>query len=129
DAILRKPGKLTPSEFDIMKSHTVKGAAIVANINGLQSIVPIVRHHHEKWDGTGYPDRLGRDQIALTARIVAVADAFDAMTSHRPYRPAMPPQLAFLEIVSKAGTHFDPLCVQALLRVRSKVETLLQQSS
>jgi len=79
-------------------------------------------------DGTGYPDKLGRDQIAVTARIVAVADAFDAMTSHRPYRPAMPAQLAFLEILSKAGTHFDPACVQAFLRLRAKVETVLNQT-
>ncbi|MCI0683397.1 MAG: HD domain-containing protein [Gemmataceae bacterium] len=129
DAILRKPGKLTPAEFEAMKDHTVKGAAIVESIASLNPIVPIVRHHHERWDGTGYPDKLGRDRIALTARIVAVADAFDAMTSHRPYRPAMPPPLAFLEILSKAGTHFDPGCVQAFLRLRAKIEAVLKQSA
>jgi putative nucleotidyltransferase with HDIG domain len=127
DAILRKPGKLTPAEFDAMKTHTVKGAEIVESIGSLNSVVPIVRHHHERWDGAGYPDRLQREQIALTARIVAVADAFDAMTSHRPYRPAMPAQLAFLEILSKAGTHFDPACVQAILRIRPQIETMLKK--
>ncbi len=127
DAILRKPGKLTPAEFDTMKTHTVKGAAIIETIGCLNNVIPIVRHHHERWDGTGYPDGLGREKIALTARIVAVADAFDAMTSHRPYRPAMPPQLAFLEILSKAGTHFDPACVQALLCVRPQIEGMLKQ--
>jgi putative nucleotidyltransferase with HDIG domain len=126
DAILRKPGKLTPSEFDAMKEHTVKGAAILESIGSLGPMIPIVRHHHERWDGTGYPDGLGRDKIMLTARIVAVADAFDAMTSHRPYRPAMPPQLAFLELLSKAGTHFDPSCVQAFLRARPRVETVIR---
>src|SRR5437868_2053603 len=84
DAILRKPGKLTPAEFEQMKLHTVKGAAILESINALHAIIPIVRHHHERWDGTGYPDGLSEEQIARTARIVAVADAFDAMTSDRP---------------------------------------------
>ena len=129
DAILRKPGKLTPIEFDLMKEHTVKGAAILESIGSLGPMIPIVRHHHERWDGTGYPDRLGGDKITLTARIVAVADAFDAMTSHRPYRPAMPPQLAFLELVSKAGTHFDPKCVQAFLRARPRIETVLKSQA
>jgi putative nucleotidyltransferase with HDIG domain len=129
DAILRKPGKLTPGEFDAMKTHTVKGAAILERIGSLNPMIPIVRHHHERWDGSGYPDGLGREKIALTARIVAVADAFDAMTSQRPYRPAMPAQLAFLEILSKAGTHFDPSCVQAFMRLRSRIESMLRQSS
>jgi HD-GYP domain-containing protein (c-di-GMP phosphodiesterase class II) len=126
DAILRKPGKLTDGEFELMKSHTVKGAAMLDGFSSLAPVIPILRHHHERWDGSGYPDNLGRDKIALTARIVAVADAFDAMTSQRPYRPALPPQLAFLELLSKAGTHFDPQIVQAFLRLRPKVEDLMR---
>jgi putative nucleotidyltransferase with HDIG domain len=126
DAILRKPGKLTPAEFEAMKTHTLKGAAILESIGSLNPMIPIVRHHHERWDGAGYPDGLYRDKIDVTARIVAVADAFDAMTSHRPYRPAMPPQLAFLELLSKAGTHFDPACVQAFMRLRGKIEERLR---
>jgi len=126
DAILRKPGKLTPAEFDAMKTHTVKGAAILESIGSLNPMIPIVRHHHERWDGAGYPDGLSRERIDVTARIVAVADAFDAMTSHRPYRPAMPPQLAFLELLSRAGTHFDPSCVQAFMRLRGKIEQQLR---
>ena len=126
DAILRKPGKLTASEFEEMKTHTVKGANLLDSMFHLIPMIPIVRHHHEKWDGTGYPDRLMSDKIPLIARIVAVADAFDAMTSDRPYRPAMPAERAFLELISKAGQHFDPNCVYAFMRLRQKVETLLK---
>ncbi|MBX9679753.1 MAG: HD domain-containing protein [Gemmataceae bacterium] len=128
DAVLRKPGRLNAQEFLHIQQHTVKGAEMLQQMFSLTQVIPIVRHHHERWDGTGYPDRIGRDQIALTARIVAVADAFDAMTSHRPYRPAMPSQLAFLELLSKAGTHFDPTCVQAFLQIRSQVEQLQKSS-
>src|SRR5206468_11616283 len=87
DAILRKPARLSPEEFKIMQSHTVKGDAIVSTIPDLHVVRPIVRSHHERWDGTGYPDRLAGENIPLLARIVAVADAFDAMTSNRPYHP------------------------------------------
>ncbi len=125
DSILRKPGKLTASEFDSMKTHTTKGAAILGSIDSLNPMIPIVRHHHERWDGKGYPDRLGQEDIALIARIVAVADAFDAMTSERPYRPAMHAELAFLELLKQSGSHFDPTCVNAFLRQRRKVEQLL----
>jgi putative nucleotidyltransferase with HDIG domain len=125
DSILRKPGKLTPSEFETMKTHTIKGASILQSISSLGPMIPIVRNHHERWDGTGYPDRQRQKQIALMARIVCVADAFDAMTSHRPYRPALPAETAFLELLKHAGSHFDPDCVHAFLRQRRKVEQLL----
>lgn len=125
DSILRKPGQLTADEFEVMKTHTVKGALILQAIRNLQPMIPIVRHHHERWDGTGYPDRLAGDAIPATARVVAVADAFDAMTSDRPYRQAMPAARAFHELETRAGTHFDPHCVQAFLRLRPRVETLL----
>jgi putative nucleotidyltransferase with HDIG domain len=127
DAILRKPGKLTDDEFEHMKSHTLKGAAMLDGFAALAPVVPIVRSHHERWDGAGYPDRTGRDRIALTARVVAVADAFDAMTSNRPYRPAMPTQLAFLELISKAGTQFDPNVVQAFVGQRTAIEELIRK--
>ena len=125
DAILRKPARLTNEEYEQMKQHTVKGAAILESINALHSMIPIVRHHHERWDGAGYPDGLANNQIAKTARIVAVADAFDAMTSDRPYRNAITPEHAFTELTAKAGTHFDPSCVEAFLRLRPYVERLL----
>jgi HD-GYP domain-containing protein (c-di-GMP phosphodiesterase class II) len=121
DAILRKPGKLTAGEFEHMKSHTIKGASMLDSIFNLSPMIPIVRHHHERWDGSGYPDGLAREHIPLIARIVSVADAFDAMTSDRPYRPAMPVEQAYLELIHKAGTHFDPECVQAFLRLKTKV--------
>ena len=94
----------------------------------LVPMIPIVRHHHERWDGSGYPDGLTQEQIPQIARIVAVADAFDAMTSDRPYRPAMPADRAFLELIGKAGAHFDPNCVYAFMRLRQKIERMLQQS-
>jgi pSer/pThr/pTyr-binding forkhead associated (FHA) protein len=125
DAILRKPGKLTESEFEFMKTHTTKGAAMLDTLFNLAPMIPIVRHHHERWDGNGYPDRLGREQIPLNARIVGVADAFDAMTSDRPYRPALTTEQAFLELAQKAGSHFDPHCVRAFLQARAKVEILM----
>jgi hypothetical protein len=127
DAILRKPGKLSFDEFESMKTHTIKGAAILQSIDNLGPMIPIVRHHHERWDGTGYPDRLAGDGIAMTARIVAVADAFDAMTTDRPYRPALPTEQAFLELVRMAGQHFDPACIDAFMRLRNKVEARLRQ--
>ena len=126
DAILRKPGKLTVGEFEAMKTHTIKGATMLDSMFSLAPMIPIVRHHHERWDGTGYPDCLRQDQIPLIARIVAVADAYDAMTSDRPYRPAMPADRAFLELISKAGQHFDPNCVYAFVRMRSKIEAMMK---
>jgi hypothetical protein len=125
DAILRKPDKLTREEFEEMKTHTTKGVAILECIPALGPVLPIVRSHHERWDGTGYPDRLARDQIARMARVVAVADAFDAMTSDRPYRKAMPAEAAFAELERGSGTHFDPDCVTAFLAVRPRVEAAL----
>jgi HD-GYP domain-containing protein (c-di-GMP phosphodiesterase class II) len=127
DAVLRKPAKLTPQEFEQMKAHTWKGAVILQTIPDLAPVIPIIRHHHERWDGTGYPDRLASEQISPLARIVAVADAFDAMTSDRPYRPSMSPDQAFQELRDKAGSHFDPECVQAFMRLRPRVEARFRE--
>lgn len=126
DAILRKPGKLTADEFAVMKTHTLKGVALLEGMGSLASMVPIIRHHHERWDGLGYPDGLRGEAIPRLARIVAVADAFDAMTSDRPYRPALPAEQAYLELIRHAGSHFDPSCVQAFLRARRRVEAQLR---
>ncbi len=122
DAILQKPGALTPEEFEEMKTHTVKGAAMLSAIPGLAPLIPIVRNHHEQWDGRGYPDHLAGEDIPPLARVVAVADAFDAMTSERPYRPALSLDKAFEEIHDKAGTQFAPHCVRAFLRARPAIE-------
>src|SRR5262249_22375698 len=98
DAILRKPGKLAPAEFEIMKSHTVKGAKMLEQVAELTDVIPIVRSHHERWDGLGYPDGTAGEKTHVLARIVAVADAFDAMTSDRPYRKGMTAEAAFNEV-------------------------------
>jgi HD-GYP domain-containing protein (c-di-GMP phosphodiesterase class II) len=127
DQVLRKPGKLTTDEFDMMKQHVLKGAELVGNIPGLTPMLPIVRSHHERWDGRGYPDGLAGDDIARVARIVTVADAFDAMTSNRPYRPAMLVTDAYAELCSQAGSHFDPRCVEAFLRLRPCLQKILAQ--
>ena len=124
DAILRKPGKLTPEEFAIMQEHTTKGAQILSSIEEMKPIIPIVRHHHERWDGTGYPDRLAGSEIPHLARIVAVADAFDAMTSRRPYHTngrGKPAAEAFAEVEKQSGRQFDPDCAAGFLAIRKEV--------
>jgi HD-GYP domain-containing protein (c-di-GMP phosphodiesterase class II) len=124
DSILRKPGKLTPEEFKIMQTHTTKGEAIIATIPDLHPIRPIVRSHHERWNGAGYPDGLAGENIPLLARIVAVADAFDAMTSNRPYhadKKGKPPEAGFAEVQKQAGQQFDPTCATAFLDIQDQV--------
>jgi HD-GYP domain-containing protein (c-di-GMP phosphodiesterase class II) len=127
DAILLKQGHLTDEEYTYMKSHTWKGAAILEIIPHLAPLIPIVRNHHEHWDGTGYPDHLVGEDIPLLARIVAVADAFDAMTTDRPYRPGLPVGRAFQEIANRAGIQFDPVCAQTWVHLRPRVEELMLQ--
>ena len=112
--ILNKPGKLTPEEFEVVKHHAADGAALVACL-GDAELTTIVRHHHERVDGTGYPDGLAGDQIPIGARILAVADTFDAIVSPRPYRPAATHKRAIDVLHEEAGTHFDPDVVKAFL--------------
>jgi putative nucleotidyltransferase with HDIG domain len=127
DAILRKTGKLSTEEYEAMKTHTTAGASILETISELKPVLSIVRSHHERWNGTGYPDGLSGAQIPLLARIVAVADAFDAMVSDRPYRKGLALETAFAELESKSGVHFDPTCVQAFLRKRLVIEEMVRQ--
>jgi putative nucleotidyltransferase with HDIG domain len=129
DAILRKPDRLTPEEFEVMKSHTVKGDEIIATIADLRPVSPIVRSHHERWDGKGYPDGLGGEAIPPLARIVALADAFDAMTSDRPYRKGMQPAVAFAEIEKQSGKQFDPVFALAFLEIKDAILQELQTQS
>lgn len=129
DQILRKPGRLSDHEFEQMRTHVVRGAEIVQMIPGLAWALPVVRGHHERYDGKGYPDKLAGEGIELTARIVAVADAFDAMTSDRPYRSGMPVARAYEELQKCAGTHFDPDCVAAFVRVRPQIEAMLEKEA
>jgi putative nucleotidyltransferase with HDIG domain len=121
DAILRKPGKLTPAEFVVMKTHTTKGADIVAKIPDIDAVVAIVRSHHERWDGGGYPDGFGGEEIPCLARIVTVANAFDAMAFETPYRRGLYAEIAFAEIERQQGRQFDPEIVTAFLQLRDQL--------
>ena len=115
--ILNKPGKLTASEYDRMKSHASVGAQILSAIDFPYPVVPIVRHHHENWDGTGYPDGLEGEGIPIGARIMAVVDCYDALTSDRPYRPALSDEDALDIIKARRGTMYDPAVTDAFIRV------------
>jgi response regulator RpfG family c-di-GMP phosphodiesterase len=117
DAILLKPGPLTPAEWKVMRTHPEIGRQLVEQIAFLRPAVPIVYHHHERWDGTGYPRGLKGEDIPLGARIFAVADAFDAMTFDRPYSRAIDFESARKEIERSAGSHFDPAVVKSFLTV------------
>jgi putative nucleotidyltransferase with HDIG domain len=119
DGVLLKPGPLDAAEAEVMRRHTVDGAAIVSRIESLKPLVPIVRNHHERLDGNGYPDGLSGDHIPLAARIVAVADTFDAMTTSRPYRRALVAEAAANEIRRVAGSHLCPTVASAFDRLYS----------
>ncbi len=120
DAILNKPASLIPKEYDIMKTHPEKGAEIVRQIKYLAPVVPLVQHHHENWDGSGYPLGVSGEAIPLESRIVAVLDAYDAMTSDRCYRKAPGLKFALEELRRFSGTQFDPRVVEAFLKVVEK---------
>jgi GAF domain-containing protein len=116
DHILRKPGRLSDAEFAEIKRHSEYGAEILAHVKGLRHVVPIVRHHHERYDGQGYPDGLRGEEIPLLARIITVADAFDAMIIDRPYRGALPLQQALEELDGNRNTQFDSQVVEAFFQ-------------
>lgn len=113
DRILRKPGKLTLAEFEIMKTHTLAGERILGRTDFYQTAREIARNHHERWDGSGYPDGLSGASIPLAARIVSVADVYDALTSKRPYKSAWPRQRALEEMFQLKGKLFDPEILEA----------------
>jgi HD-GYP domain-containing protein (c-di-GMP phosphodiesterase class II) len=117
DTILHKPGPLDDHEWKIMRTHPEIGEKMLESIDYLGPAIPVIRHHHERWDGKGYPDGLAGEDIPIGARIVAVCDAFDAMTSDRPYKKAMPIQAALEEIKRGAGGQFDPRCADLLIEV------------
>ncbi len=114
--ILNKPGPLTPAEFEKMKIHTVVGAQILGRVDFPYPVIPIVRHHHEQWDGRGYPDRLRGEQIPITARIISVVDCFDSVREDRPFRRGMTMDEATALLLRGAGIHFDPVVVEQFLK-------------
>lgn len=117
DTILMKPGKLSKDEFDVIKTHPKVGADAIIKVEGLSDSIGVIKSHHERWDGKGYPEQLEKEEIPLLARIVSVADAFDAMTSSRSYRAAMPVEEAYKRIVDGKGTQFDPEIVDLFVQV------------
>jgi putative nucleotidyltransferase with HDIG domain len=117
DAVLTKPGPLNPDEFELIKEHSSEGARIVGKLGRLQEVVPVILHHHERWDGAGYPARLAGEEIPLEAAIVGLADAWDAMTTTRPYHRALTFEEGLAEIREGRGTQFSPVVVDAFLAV------------
>lgn len=135
DQILRKPGKLTAEEFEQMKQHAAEGGNVVRRVLSgmtdeeyLSCAADIAMYHHERWDGTGYPSGLAGEAIPLSARIMAIADVFDALISERCYKKAMPPEKAFAIIEEEAGTHFDPLLAQVFLNHRDEFVSSFEQA-
>jgi HD-GYP domain-containing protein (c-di-GMP phosphodiesterase class II) len=127
DAILRHPGRLDADGWATMRRHPDEGVRILSAVPFLDGALDVVKHHHERWDGQGYPSGLAGEQIPVWARIFSVVDALDAMTADRPYRPAMPYADALRELRRHAGSQFDPAVVEALEGIEpSEVEALLE---
>src|ERR1700687_40678 len=127
--IINKPGHLTPEEFEKMKIHTMVGAEILERVAFPYPVAPIVRSHHERWDGTGYPDGLKGEQIPMGARVLAVVDCLDAMSSHRQYQNAMSLDAAMEKVASMSGSPFEPRIVELLKRLYLELEMLVQSNS
>jgi response regulator RpfG family c-di-GMP phosphodiesterase len=127
DAVLLAPRKLTVEEFEVMKSHSEIGWEILRGCPTLEMAAEIVRHHHERWDGTGYPLGLAGGEIPLAARIVSVADVYDALRSRRPYKEPWPHEKAVATITAGSGTQFDPTVVEAFLDVAEQCEEVSER--
>ena len=130
DAILRKPGPLDELEWGLMRAHPETGARVLESVPFLTRAREVVLHHHERWDGEGYPHNLAGEEIPFWARIFAVVDAVDSMTSNRPYRAGLPLEVALEALAEGAGSQFDPLCAEAFLALdRKTVRRLLEPAS
>ncbi len=127
DYVLHKDGTLSPEEFVVMKTHPVVGHSIVSKLAVLEDISLYIRHHHERVDGKGYPDGLSGNAIPMGARIIAVADTFDAVTSHRSYRPARSMEQAFEVISACVGTQLCEECVECFLSMKSEIGPVLDR--
>jgi putative nucleotidyltransferase with HDIG domain len=128
DATLLKPGKLDDDEFAEMKRHSSDGAEIMGHISIFEDVSVIIRHHHERWDGNGYPDGIAGEAIPVGSRLIAVADTYDAMTTDRPYRSALPHQVAVDEIKRNSGLQFEPRAVESFLAVIDEIPQAASQS-
>ncbi len=117
EEILTKPGKLTDQEYEVIKTHPVIGVNILKSMKNMKGILQVIKHHHERYDGKGYPSKLKGSKIPLLSRVLAVADSFDAMTSDRSYRNAFPVEKAIEEIKSNSGTQFDPRVVKSFMQL------------
>ena len=122
DQILRKPERLNPEEYNTIKQHANMGAEIINHIKQLRNIIPGVKYHHEQLDGTGYPEGLKGEKIPIIAKIVSVADTYDAMTTDRPYRRALSKEMAIKELRRCSGTQFDKEVVEAFVKAYEKGE-------
>lgn len=136
DIVLKKPGKLSEDEFERMKVHAKVGGKIVSDIMGnsedkeyIQIAIDITQSHHERWDGTGYPNQLKGEKIPLCARIMAIADVFDALIFERCYKAAIPVETAFDIITKEAGTHFDPVLVQEFLKAKPEILRIISEEN
>jgi putative nucleotidyltransferase with HDIG domain len=131
DHILNKPGELTPAELEKVKTHAVVGASIASEIGFPYPVTPAIKHHHERWDGKGYPVGLEGAEIPLGARIIMVCDTIDAMTTARPYRDPLPMSVVRDELVKHRGSQFDPAIIDLVIAngLLEKIETSLPQNS
>ena len=129
DHVLRKPGQLTNEEYEHIKRHVEIGHKILSGLGKLEDVLPVVLYHHESWDGAGYPEQLQADRIPLSARIVAVADSYDAMSSDRPYRKGMPPEKIEAIFRSGQGRQWDPQVVQAFFQVWDDIRAMAADDS
>ena len=121
ESILNKPGPLTKDEFEVMKQHAAMGADIISSVNFPYPVEPIVRYHHENWDGSGYPEGLIGTDIPIGARILSVVDCFDALTSDRPYRLSLSDAEAIEILLKRRGNMYDPLVVDTFLKVHKQL--------
>jgi len=126
ESVLSKPSPLSAEEWEVMQRHPIIGVEMIKNIPFLAPAIPVIRSHHERWDGLGYPDQLRGEEIPLSARIVAVADALDAMTTSRSYRATYHMDEAYEEVLSCSGTHFDPSVVKAFQAVWEEIKLIGQ---
>jgi len=125
DDILKKPGRLTPGEYERIKEHTVIGWRLVQPMKLMGGAALVIRHHHERFDGTGYPDGLSGDEIPITARILCLVDVFDALTTERPYKKAYSLDYSLEIIRRESGRHFDPSIVKIFLELLDRGELIL----